>query len=62
MDTIYRIEVNLYQNNELDNSKPFFWRLIGYSGKDWCTEQAGWASDPQEAWNEAYRFYKTYKQ
>ena len=61
MSTIFRISVNLYPNNYIDSSEPFFWCLMAYSGKDWYTEQAGWASTQDEAWNTAYRFYKNYK-
>lgn len=61
MDKIYKIEVSLFPNNELNNSKPFFWVLKSNTGNDWCTENAGWESTPEEAWEAAYNFYRRYK-
>lgn len=61
MGIVYKIEVHLYPNNDVDSSKPFFWCLRDNSGKDWCTENAGWESTQDDAWDAAYRFYKKYK-
>lgn len=60
MNTIYKIEIHLYPNNDIDNS-PYFWCLQANFGKDWCTENAGWEATHEEAWEAAYRFYKKYK-
>lgn len=52
------IEVHLYPNNDMDNSKPFFWCLQSCLGKDWCTEIAGWESSVELAWKAAYGFFQ----
>ena len=61
MKKIYKIEVMMFPNNELDSSKPFFWCIMSNTGKDWCNETAGWESTPEKAWEEAIRFYRKYK-
>ena len=61
MKAIYKIEVGLYPNNDINVFKPFFWCLRSNSGKDWCTETAGWEASPEEAWKAAYHFYEKYK-
>ena len=62
MKPIYKIEINLYPNNEIDSSKPFFWCIKSCCDNDWCIENAGWAPSHKTAWNAAYRFYLKYKQ
>lgn len=61
MKKIYKIEIHLYSNNDIDVSQPFFWCLKSNSGKKWCTETAGWESSHEIAWEKAYSFYEKYK-
>lgn len=61
MKTIYKIEVSLYPNNDIDASKPFFWCLKSCTGADWCMENAGWEASHEDAWEAAYGFYQKYK-
>lgn len=61
MKTVYKIEIYLNSNNDIGVSEPFFWCLQSYSGKEWCTENAGWEASHESAWNAAYHFYKKYK-
>ena len=61
MNEIYKIEVHLYSNNNIDTSKPFFWCLRSNSGQEWCTETAGWEDSHVKAWEAAYNFYRKYK-
>lgn len=61
MKTIYKIEVSLYPNNNIDEFNPFFWCLKSYSGRDWCMENAGWEVSHKAAWETAYRFFVKYK-
>jgi len=58
---VYKIEISLYSNNEIDVSKPFFWCLKSCLGDDWCIENAGWESSHEAAWKTAYHFYLKYK-
>ncbi len=60
MSLIYRIEIHLYPNNVIDDSKPYFWCLQSCLENDWCTENAGWESSSELAWESAYCFYKKY--
>lgn len=62
MKPIYKIEVNLYPNNDIEKSKPYFWILRSCAGNDWCTESAGWESTIDLAWKAAYDFYLKYYQ
>ena len=61
MKLIYKIEVDLYHNNIKNKSKPYFWCLKSYCGKNWCLDSSGWESSPQTAWNTAYEYYLKYK-
>lgn len=61
MNSIYKIEIDLYPNNTEDVSMPFFWCLKSFSGNNWCTDNAGWDCSPQKAWEAAYDFYLKYK-
>lgn len=36
-------------------------RCNDLTGKEWCTENAGWEASHESAWNAAYHFYKKYK-
>lgn len=61
MNVIYKIEIHLYSNNDIDNSKPFFWCLKANFGKEWCIENAGWEVTHEAAWKAAYHFCRKYK-
>lgn len=59
METMYQISVNLHPDIAEEPRTPYFWALQSCSdGGDWCTETTGWAATCDEAWNEAYGFYK----
>lgn len=57
---VYKIEIQLYPNNDIEKSQPFFWCLQSCWGKDWCTEIAGWESSIDSAWQTAYSYYEEY--
>ena len=53
----YKIEVIMTPDEaEKKTTKPYFWRVASYTGKDWCTHTAGWSATPEAAWKEAYTF------
>ena len=57
----YKIEVIMTPDEyEKKTTKPYFWRVASYTGKDWCTHTAGWAATPEEAWKEAHTFYTSF--
>ena len=52
----YKIEIGM-QPHPWDNSEqPFWWCLLCYH-TDWCNKGFGWAETPEEAWQEAYKYY-----
>ena len=57
----YKIEVNVTPSTADSPKSPYFWIIRSYCGNAWCTETAGWAATPEEAWKEAFTFYSKYK-
>ncbi|WP_339782766.1 hypothetical protein NSQ38_15395 [Paenibacillus sp. FSL R7-0313] len=56
----YKVEIGVTPNNSDNNKQPYYWVLYVYTST-WCNEAAGWASTPESAWEEAYRFFTRYK-
>ena len=60
MNTIYKIEINLFPSDE-NRKEPYFWSIFSFSGKNWCNEYSGWSKTPEDAFHIAYQFYNRFK-
>jgi hypothetical protein len=56
----YKIEVKMTPHTQDNPEAPYFWIIKSDCGDGWCTNTAGWAVTPEEAWKEAYAFYTKY--
>lgn len=60
-DLVYKIEISLNPYPSSDVKKPFLWLVSSFLKDNWCNDGIGWAKTPEEAWEEAYKFYCHYK-
>lgn len=60
-DEEYKIEVIMNPHTWDNPKKPYFWCLFKWNTDDWCNEGCGWAKSQEEAFKEAYDFYKRFK-
>lgn len=56
----YKIEVSMTPHFHDNPKKPYFWMISSYCGNGWCNHTFGWATTPEEAWQEAKTFYNKY--
>ena len=59
MNEEYKIEIGITPHYHDNKFKPFYWTLLAYRN-GWSNDGCGWATTQEEAWKEAYRFYKTH--
>ncbi len=53
----YHIEVSITPDNKHLN-KPYFWCILKLIGTEWVNDGFGWSITPQNAWEDANKYYQ----